>query len=143
MTKLAMSLNVVFFLTLAYSGLGATAASASELPPNLVANPSLEDQVPAGGLPPGWGTFFSNPDGAYRTSIADGGRTGKKEMRYWKLNKNVRRVTLRDTRVYDVKLNDRSAANPASFYQVEIWMPRDGDLNLEFELGPPSTAMAP
>src|SRR5690349_20334712 len=80
MKNLATGLKAMFVLALAY-GLGVTIASATDLPANLVTNPSLEDQVPADGLPPGWGNFFSNPTGAYRASIADGGRTGKKEMR--------------------------------------------------------------
>jgi hypothetical protein len=53
---------------------------AAELPLNLVNNPSLEEDVPAGGLPPGWGTIYSVPNDAYRATITDGGRTGKKQM---------------------------------------------------------------
>lgn len=56
-------------------------AAAAELPTNLVTNPSLEEGVAADGLPPGWGLFYSVPYGAFRASIVDGGRTGKKEMR--------------------------------------------------------------
>lgn len=51
-----------------------------ELSPNLVTNPSLEARI-TGDLPTGWGGFFSSPQGAFRTSITDGGRTGKKMIR--------------------------------------------------------------
>lgn len=60
---------------------GATTAAAADLPPNLVTNPSLEEPIAAIGLPPGWGSFYPNPAGAYRSSIADGGRTGKNQLR--------------------------------------------------------------
>jgi hypothetical protein len=55
--------------------------AAADLPTNLVTNPSLEEEVARDGLPPGWGWFVSVPAGAYRATIADGGRTGKREMR--------------------------------------------------------------
>jgi hypothetical protein len=59
----------------------AAGATAADLPANLVTNPSLEEPVGPTGLPPGWGSFYSNPAGAYQATVADGGRTGKKEMR--------------------------------------------------------------
>jgi|GEM_PF-2426608 len=59
---------------------GSLAAAAAE-PTNLVTNGSLEEPVGAEGWPPGWGRFYPCPDGCYRTSLADGGRTGEKEMR--------------------------------------------------------------
>ena len=81
MTNLTTALKAALVLLVAHVELGGTPGSAANLPTNLVTNPSLEEMVSAEGLPPGWGMFYSNPAGAYRATIADGGRTGKKEMR--------------------------------------------------------------
>lgn len=77
----ATALKAALVLLFAYVACGVTSASANDRLTNLVTNPSLEDTVGADGLPPGWGQFYSNPAGAYRAVITDGGRTGKKEMR--------------------------------------------------------------
>jgi len=81
MRAFATAVKAILIVFLTHIGLRGTITQAADLPANLVNNPSFEDTVPVDGLPPGWGTFFSNPAGAYRASITDGGRTGKKEMR--------------------------------------------------------------
>ncbi len=58
----------------------AAGVPAADLPANLVTNPSLEEPVGPTGLPPGWGSFYSNPAGAYQALVVGGGRTGKKEF---------------------------------------------------------------
>jgi hypothetical protein len=60
----------------------------------------------------------------------------KNEMRYWKLTKNVRKVSLR-SQGFDVKLETQSTPQNPQF-QAILWIPRDSDndLKLEFELGP-------
>jgi uncharacterized protein (TIGR03067 family) len=74
--------RIVMIALLVVSALALTrAATAAELPANLVTNPSLEEKLPANGLPPGWGTFFAKPTGAYLATIVDAGRTGKKQIR--------------------------------------------------------------
>jgi hypothetical protein len=61
--------------------------------------------------------------------------TGKREIRHWKLAQNVRKISLRATQLYDVKVKERSGP-PGAPYQIEIWVPREADLNLAFEIGP-------
>jgi len=73
--------RTVFLLLVVPLALGSALASAADLPPNLVTNWSLEDEVGADGLPHGWESLYPVPTGAYRAMIADGGRTGKKQMR--------------------------------------------------------------
>jgi len=63
----------------------------------------------------------------------------KREIRHWKLASNVRRVSLRATQLYDVKVKEHSGP-PGAPYQVEIWVPREADLNLTFEIGPVAAA---
>ena len=81
MRNLVTVVKTVSLLLAIPLALRAATACAVDLPPNLVTNPSVEDEVGTDGLPPGWGKFYPNPAGAYRASIAPGGRTGKKEMR--------------------------------------------------------------
>ena len=73
---LATVLLWVFFVSANQAG-----AAADDVPrPNLVTNPSLEDDLD-GVLPRGWERPFSQPSGAYRASVDVGGRTGKKQLR--------------------------------------------------------------
>ena len=60
----------------------------------------------------------------------------KNELRYWKLNKNVRKVTLRDNSnaAFDVKFKEL-ASTPTAPFQAVLWIPRETDLKLKFELG--------
>ena len=44
---------------------------------NLIANPSLEDDLAGRELPAGWSTYLAN-ETKYRCRVADGGRTGQK-----------------------------------------------------------------
>lgn len=63
----------------------------------------------------------------------------KKQIKYWKLSKNVRKVSVRSSPTsLELKINQTAASSTP--YQVEIWVPREGDLNLEFDLGPPSSS---
>jgi hypothetical protein len=63
--------------------------------------------------------------------------TGKKEIRHWKLTRSVRRVSLRSTELYDVKVDEQAGTGGAP-YQTVIWIAREGDLNLAFEIGSPA-----
>ena len=60
---------------------------------------------------------------------------GKNEIRYWKLNKNVRSVSLRDSKStsFDVKFKQINSSGAP--FQAVVWIPRESDLNLKFELG--------
>jgi hypothetical protein len=59
----------------------------------------------------------------------------KNEMRYWKLNKNIRNVSLREGKstAFDVKFKQINAQGAP--FQAILWVPRETDLNLKFELG--------
>jgi hypothetical protein len=63
--------------------------------------------------------------------------TAKKEVRYWKLSKIVRKVAVRSNPTFGYEIK-QPGNSPGAPYQIEIWVPREGDLNLEFDIGPPS-----
>lgn len=59
----------------------------------------------------------------------------KNELRYWKLNKNVRSVSLRDIKSNPFDVKFKQINSPGAPFQAVIWIPRESDLNLKFELG--------
>lgn len=90
-----------------------TAAVAAQ-GPNLVKNPSLEEAVAAGALPEHW-FFFSKPENAYKASVVDGGRTGKKAL------------LLEGDGEYSGVAVSNIAMEPGKTYAARGWVKVEGD----------------